>query len=87
VAIELEMAPDGSFRTPGPTPFSSKLLRAAVLVAVVATAGAFAFLALWLALALVPIALGAILVAYGLFRYRLWKSSGSLSGQNFPFGR
>jgi hypothetical protein len=87
VAIELEMGPDGTFRAPPPAPFSSKVLRVALVIAALATAGAFAFLALWLAMTLIPIAIGAALVAYGMFRYRVWKAGGSVGGQNFPFRR
>jgi hypothetical protein len=90
VAIQIDMNPDGSFRTPERpfrAPVSSKILRVAILVTVLAAAGAMALLALWLALALIPIAIGAGLVAYGLIRYRIWKSGGSFGRQGFTLRR
>jgi hypothetical protein len=38
-------------------------------------------LALWLAMTLIPIAIGAGLVAYGVIRYRMWKAGVSFRGQ------
>jgi hypothetical protein len=45
-----------------------------------ATAGAVALLALWFALAMIPIALGAGLIAYAAMRFQRWRGQG-------PFGR
>ncbi len=70
----IDMTPDGGFRDAPPTPFSDRVLRAAVLVAIVAGAIGIAALALYVALALIPIALGAALVAYLVYRYRLWRA-------------
>lgn len=70
----LDMTPEGEFRTPPRTPWSVKLLRYAILVAVAAGGLAVAALALWFALILIPVAIGAGLVAYGLFRWRMWKA-------------
>ncbi len=89
MAIQIDMTPDGQFRSPPPAPVSGKLLRLAIVVAAVATLGAFAFLALWIALVLIPIAFGAALLAYGTIRYRIWRArqsrgGGSLSSHGFP---
>lgn len=69
----LDMTPEGEFRTPPPTPWATKLLRYAIVVAVLAGAFAVAALVLWAALIMIPIAIGAALVAYGAFRWRMWK--------------
>ncbi len=92
--IQIDMNADGSFRTPpqaqfsanafsAPGPLSATLLRWALIVAGVATVGAVAFFVLWLALVMVPIAIGAAAIAYGVLRYRMWKSGVSVKG----FGR
>jgi Flp pilus assembly protein TadB len=71
---ELDMTPDGQFRTPPRPSWSARLLGYAILVAVVAAGLAVAALALWFALILIPVAIGAGLIAYGLFRWRLWQA-------------
>jgi Flp pilus assembly protein TadB len=71
---ELDMTPDGQFRTPPRATWSQRVLRYAILIAVVAAGLAVAALALWFALILIPVAIGAGLVAYGLFRWRLWQA-------------
>jgi nitrogen fixation-related uncharacterized protein len=68
------MTPEGEFRTPPRAPWSVKLLRYAIVVAVLAGMLAVAALMLWAALILIPVAIGAALVAYGLFRWRVWKA-------------
>jgi hypothetical protein len=70
----LDMTPEGEFITPPRATWSAKLLRYAILVAVAAGGLAVAALALWFALILIPVAIGAALVAYGLFRWRLWQA-------------
>ena len=65
----IDMTPDGEFASSAP-PLSAQILRTAVLIA--AIAGTVA-VALWLALILIPVAVGAALVAYAAFRYRMWK--------------
>jgi hypothetical protein len=76
----LDMTLDGRFREPPATPIATKIGRTAVIIAVLATTGAMALLALWFALALIPIAIGAGLVAYGTLRFQQWRGRG-------PFGR
>jgi hypothetical protein len=70
----LDMTPDGQFVTPPRPSWSAKLLRWAIVVAVLAGMLAVAALVLWAALILIPVAIGAALVAYGLFRYRMWQA-------------
>ena len=70
----LDMTPDGKFRTPPPTPWASRILRYAILTGLVAAGLAMAAFALWFALMLIPIVIGAALVAYAAFRWRLWKT-------------
>ncbi len=82
----LDMTLDGNFRDPPAAPVATQIGRMAMLVAVMATAGAVALLALWFALALIPIALGAGLVAYGVLRYQRWRGIG-LFARGGPFGR
>jgi len=88
------MTPDGEFvdvRQPGgPPPFAApfpvKVIGVGMLVAVVAGAVGIALLALWLALTLIPIAIGGALIAYGVFRVQLWRARHrSLSGQRDLF--
>jgi hypothetical protein len=69
----LDMTLDGRFREPPAVPVAAKIGRVAVLVAALAAAGAVALLALWFALALIPIAIGAGLIAYGAVRYQAWR--------------
>ncbi len=84
----LDMSPDGQFRDPAPAPFAEKLFRTAVAVAVVGGMLAVAALALWFALFLIPVVFVAALVAYGLFRWRLWRSGRPFTPGSFgPFGR
>jgi hypothetical protein len=76
----LDMTLDGRFREPPAPPVSMQIGRIAVVVATLAAAGAIALLALWFALMLIPIAIGAGLVAYGMLRYQRWRAGR-------PFGR
>jgi hypothetical protein len=69
----IDMTPDGQFREAPTVPIATKIGRTAVIVAVLATAGAMALLALWFALAMIPIAIGAGLVAYTALRFQQWR--------------
>ena len=75
VIVQLDMTPEGEFITPPGTPFGNKVLKIAIVLAAIAAAGVLASLAFWLAVTLIPIAIGAGLVAYGIIRYRLWQAS------------
>lgn len=68
---QLEMTPDGRFRLPPRPTLTGRIGRTALLVAVVSGALATALLALWFALALIPIAIGAAVVAWVAFRLRV----------------
>ena len=70
---ELDLLPDGSFRSRQP-PFAARVFRWAVIVAVLAGALALAALALWFALVLIPIVLGAAVIAWLALRYQLWRA-------------
>jgi hypothetical protein len=81
----IDMTADGEFisvRQSGALPFPTKVVVVSILVAVLAGAGAIALLALWLAMTLIPIAVGGALIAYGVLRVRLWWARRrSLGGQ------
>lgn len=70
---QLDMTPDGQFVEPPSETPSEKLLRYGAAVAVLAGLAAMAALALWVAFALIPVAIVAGLIAYGAFRWRLWR--------------
>ena len=70
---QLDMTPDGQFVEPPPETASEKLLRYGAIVAVLAGLAALSALALWVAFALIPVAVVAGLIAYGAFRWRLWR--------------
>jgi hypothetical protein len=53
----------------------------AVVIAVMAGALTVAALALWLALIILPVAFGAAVVAWAMFRYRAWQAQRSVGGQ------
>ncbi len=78
------MTPDGQFAQPASrpvAPFTARVVGIAILVAVVAGGIAIAAFALWLALTLIPIAIGAALIAYGVVRFRLWRARSGLFGR------
>ena len=72
--ILLDMTPDGQFRGPPRTPLSARVLSIALAVAAIGAALAIGALALWFALILVPVTLGAAAVAWLAWRYRLWRA-------------
>jgi hypothetical protein len=78
--ITLEMTPEGEFRRPPRLSFGARVLLAAVLVAVIAGGLAVSAFVLGLALALVPVALIALLVAYVAFRIEIWRTRRSFGG-------
>jgi hypothetical protein len=90
VSVQIDMTADGRFASPPPGgtgPVTNRVLRAAIIVAALATIGVVAALALWVALALIPIAIGAALLAYGILRFRLWRAGVSVGRQRSPFRR
>ncbi len=70
---ELDLLPDGSFRT-RETPVALRIFRWAIVIAVVAGILVVAALLLWFALLLVPVVIGAALIAWLAFRYQLWRA-------------
>ena len=72
--ILLDMTPDGQFRQPVRPPLSARVLAVAVAVMAIAAALAIGALALWFALVLIPVALGAAAIAWLTWRYRLWRA-------------
>ncbi len=81
----IDVTLEGRFVDPSrpPSALPAKVFGVAVLVAVLAGAAAVALLALWLALQLIPIAIGAALVAYCVFRFQIWRArrGGGLFGR------
>ena len=75
------MTLEGEFVAPPTAPLSSRILVWAVLVAVIAGGLTLAFVALWIAMLVLPVAVGAGVVAYLLFRYKMWRAQQSLQGQ------
>ena len=71
--ILLDMTPDGQFRQPSRLPLSTRVLGIALAITAMAAALAVGALALWFALILIPVALGAAAVAWLAWRYRLWR--------------
>ncbi len=63
-------------------PWSVRIGLAAVLVAVVAAAIVGAALVFWLVLILLPVIVVACLVAWGAFRFQLWRAR--RDGQRMP---
>ena len=78
---ELDMTVDGEFVSPPTPPIAGRILLWAIAIAVVAGALSLAAFALWLALAILPVALGAAVVAWAVIRYRMWRMQRSFSGQ------
>ncbi len=74
------MTIEGEFVTPPSAPIANRIMLWAIVVAVLAGALAIAALALWFALMILPVAVGAGLVAYGIYRYRLWRMQSALAG-------
>ena len=76
----IDMNPDGSFAEPrhatlGRAPLSTRIFRAAILVATLAAALAIAGLAIWFALMLIPVALAAGAVAWAAWRWQVWRNA------------
>jgi ABC-type xylose transport system permease subunit len=71
----LDLTADGQFRRPARPPWAARVAGWALLVALLAGGLAGAAVAFWLALMLIPVAIIAGLVAYGAFRFHLWRNS------------
>ena len=70
---EIELLPDGRY-APRRPPIAARIFAWAVVIAVVAGALSVAALALWFALILIPVMVGAGFVAWLTFRYQLWRA-------------
>ncbi len=70
---QIDMTPDGRFRDPPAVPLATRIARTAVVVAALTGALAVLILMLWFALALIPVAIGAALIAWAAFRFQLWR--------------
>jgi hypothetical protein len=71
---ELDMTLEGEFVSPPVPPVSTRIMFWAIIVAVVAGAVVIAALALWLAMLILPVAIGAALIGWGMMRYKLWRA-------------
>jgi len=69
----IDMTVDGQFISPPPPSLADRIFRAAVMVAAIAGAVAIAALALWFAIALIPVLLVAGVVAWAAWRWQLWR--------------
>ncbi len=68
------MTINGEFVSPPAAPISSRILMWAIVIALLAGALSLAAFALWIALIILPVAFGAAVVAWVMFRYRVWRA-------------
>jgi len=78
---ELDMTIDGEFVSPPKSPVSTRIMVWAIVIAIIAGGLSLAALALWVALIILPVALGAAVIAWAMFRYRMWRAQRSVGGQ------
>jgi len=78
----LDMTLEGEFRTPPRPPLLNRILFWAVITALVCGALVLAAVALWLAMVILPVAIGAAIVAWAIWRYQSWRSGGSIGGRS-----
>jgi membrane protein implicated in regulation of membrane protease activity len=78
---DLDMTIDGEFVSPPKPPLSTRIMFWAIVAAVIAGGLSLAALALWVALVILPVALGAAVIAWAMFRYRVWRAQRSFGGQ------
>jgi hypothetical protein len=78
---EVTMTLEGEFVSPPTAPVTSRILMWAIVVAIVAGALSLAAFALWLALVILPVALGAAAVAWAMYQFRVWRAQKSVSRQ------
>ena len=86
VMIQIDMTPEGEFLSGAQMPQSAlgnQVLRIALTVAGLAVLGAMAAFAFWILATLIPIAIGAGVIAYGIIRYRMWQAGRSGRFGNF----
>jgi membrane protein implicated in regulation of membrane protease activity len=78
---ELDMTLEGEFVSPPKPPVTSRILLWAIIIAVIAGGVSLAAFALWLALLILPVALGAAAIAWAMFQYRMWRAQKSFGSQ------
>lgn len=78
---QIEMTINGEFVAPPRPPFMTRVILWAIGIAVLAAALSLAAFALWLALIILPVALGAAAVAYVAWRFQMWRAGRSIGGQ------
>ncbi len=78
---DLDMTLEGEFVDPPPPPVLPRVMIWAIIVMALAGALAIAAFALWLALILLPVAIGAGAIAYGVYRFQLWRAQASIGSQ------
>ena len=81
---DLEMTLEGEFvepPPPRPPPILSRIMVWAIIVAAMAGALAMAAFALWLMMIILPVAVGAGAIAYGIYRFQVWRARGSIGSQ------
>ena len=78
---ELDMTIEGDFVSPPKPPVMGRILMWVVVIAIVAGALSLAAFALWLALLILPVAIGAAIVAWAMLRYRLWRAQRTVGQQ------
>ena len=75
------MTINGEFVSPPRAPIVSRIFVWAVVIAVIAGALSVAAFALWIALLILPVAVGAAVVAWAMFRYRIWRAQRAMGAQ------
>jgi hypothetical protein len=80
----LDMTPDGQFRRRPGLPIMQRLFLGAVIVAAVAGGLALSALAFWLAMFLLPVALVAGIIAWGMLRLLDGRRPQSFGGPDRP---
>ncbi|WP_148360227.1 hypothetical protein [Acidisphaera rubrifaciens] len=70
---------EGHIRTPSVPPLMARVLRGAIVIAVLGAMLAAGLLAFGLALALIPVVIMAGLVAWGAFRFQMWRRRAAFS--------
>jgi hypothetical protein len=78
---ELEMTVNGEFVSPPTAPITSRIFMWAIVIAVLAGALSLAAFALWIALIILPVAFAAAVVAWAMFRYRVWQAQRAMGAQ------
>jgi hypothetical protein len=71
---QIDMLLDGSFRLPRRPSLPMRIAGVAIVVAVLAGTFAIAALALWLAIAMIPIVVIAGVIAWAAIRFQLWRT-------------